>query len=303
MMNADSHRARRRLLPHGRNGPMNARSIRFRLIAWYASLLTGVFLLLGLTMFFGLKHYLETGLGETQALRARQIADTLLTAGSHLDETNVAAQIEALYAPEINDRFIRITREDGQALYVSGAPKDQSFDSAGVPALTSVSKEGSLRKQKLAGGKVLLIAASAFHVVNGQRYFVEVGAPTTPIGTMLRQLVIQLAIGLPIGVLAAIGGGFVLVGRALTPVGQIARKAEQITQHNLSERLPIPRTADELERLSVSLNHMIARFEEAVLNSKRFVADASHELRTPLTVLRAELRSEERRVGSEGRSR
>jgi heavy metal sensor kinase len=270
---------------------MNARSIRFRLIAWYASLLTCVFLLLAVLMFLGLRHYLEAGLGENQARRARQIADTLLTDIRHSNESYLAGQIEALYAPEINDRFMRITHADGHVVYVSDAPKDQSFDSAGVPALTSMPAAGSLRKQKLPGGKTLLIAARAFRGVNGQRYLVEVGAPTTPIETMLSQLLIQLSIGLPIVVLAAIGGGFLLVGRALAPVGQIARKAEQITQHNLSERLPVPRTADELERLSVSLNHMIARLEEAVLNSKRFVADASHELRTPLTVLRAELES------------
>jgi heavy metal sensor kinase len=74
-------------------------------------------------------------------------------------------------------------------------------------------------------------------------------------------------------------------------VNQIARKAEQITQHNLSERLPVARTAEELEQLSQSLNLMIGRLEDALLNSKRFVADASHELRTPLTAMRTELES------------
>jgi signal transduction histidine kinase len=57
----------------------------------------------------------------------------------------------------------------------------------------------------------------------------------------------------------------------------------------LSERLPVLRTADEVERLSISLNHMIQRLQEAMLHSQRFMADASHELRTPLTVLRGEL--------------
>jgi heavy metal sensor kinase len=90
-------------------------------------------------------------------------------------------------------------------------------------------------------------------------------------------------------VIVAAGGGYLLVKRALAPVDQIARKAEQISQHNLSGRLPVTRTGDELERLSLSLNHMISRLEDAVHNSKRFLADASHELRTPLTVLRGEL--------------
>jgi heavy metal sensor kinase len=65
--------------------------------------------------------------------------------------------------------------------------------------------------------------------------------------------------------------------------------AEQITSRNLNERLPVAQTGDELERLSVSLNHMIARLDEAFEHTGRFTADASHELRTPLTVIRGEL--------------
>ena len=87
----------------------------------------------------------------------------------------------------------------------------------------------------------------------------------------------------------AAAGGYILARRALKPVEQIALKAEMITQHNLSERLPITHTGDELERLSVALNHMITRLDDAFGNSKRFVADASHELRTPLTVIQGEL--------------
>ena len=77
--------------------------------------------------------------------------------------------------------------------------------------------------------------------------------------------------------------------RALKPVDNLSQKAAAITQHSLSERLPVVRTGDELERLSVSLNLMISRLEDAINSSKQFVADASHELRTPLAVLRGEL--------------
>ena len=51
----------------------------------------------------------------------------------------------------------------------------------------------------------------------------------------------------------------------------------------------MPQTGDELERLSLALNQMIARLDGAFQNNRRFLADASHELRTPLTVLRGEL--------------
>ena len=51
----------------------------------------------------------------------------------------------------------------------------------------------------------------------------------------------------------------------------------------------MPKTRDELERLSLALNNMIRRLEESFQHNQRFLADASHELRTPLTILQAEL--------------
>ncbi len=270
---------------------MSTRSLRFRLIAWYAGLLTVVFLLLAVLMFAGLKHYLESNLGETQKRRAQQIADTLLANVNQTGEAAIGKEINSLYAPEINDRFIRVSRPDGSVLYGSNPPTDQSFDPTGLPSLSALPTEESVRKQRLADKKTLLIAALNSPSANGVRYVVEVGAPMAPVEAMLHQFLVLLAIGLPVAVLVAIGGGYLLVGRALAPVDRIARKAEQITQHNLSERLPVARTAEELERLSLSLNLMIGRLEDALLNSKRFVADASHELRTPLTAMRAELES------------
>ena len=267
------------------------RSIRFRLIAWYAGLLTGVFVLLGVLMYLDLKFFLESNLRDTQARRARQIADTLVARVHQTGEGYVAAEIKDLYEPEVNDRFIRVSRADGSIVYVSGIPNDQSFDSTHLPTLASSSRKEFSQKVHLPGNTTLLIAALNYQTPEGVRYLIEIGGPFDPAETMLNHLSLQLALGLPIAVLIAIGGGYLLVGRALAPVDQIGRKAEQITQHNLSERLPVARTADELERLSLSLNHMIGRLQDAFLNSKRFVADASHELRTPLTVVRAELES------------
>jgi signal transduction histidine kinase len=138
-------------------------------------------------------------------------------------------------------------------------------------------------------GQALLIAA--VHAGGGgfAAYIVEVGASTAPVAALLRQLLWLTALGLPVLLIVAVSGGYVLVKRTLAPVEQIARKAELITHHNLAERLPVAHTGDELERLAISLNRMITRLDEAFQQSKRFVADASHELRTPLTVLRSEL--------------
>lgn len=270
---------------------MNTRSLSFRLVAWYASLLTIVFVLLGVIMYVDLRHFLENRLLQTQARRAEQIADTILARIAKTGESAAAYEIKDRYEPEVNDRFIRVTRLNGQGnvIYQSGPPKDQSFDPTHLPALASSSEKGFSRKLRLPNGETLLVAALNYTTADQQRFRVEVGVPLTPVSTMQEHLFVQLSFGLPVALAVAIIGGYLLVRRALRPVEEIARKAERITQHNLTERLPIARSGDELERLSISLNHMIGRLEDAVQNSKRFVADASHELRTPLAVLRGEL--------------
>jgi signal transduction histidine kinase len=71
--------------------------------------------------------------------------------------------------------------------------------------------------------------------------------------------------------------------------------------HNLSQRLPVADTGDEVERLSLALNRMIQRLDEAFQVTNRFTADASHELRTPLTIMRGELEAllKEDRLGDD----
>jgi heavy metal sensor kinase len=284
---------------------MNLRSISFRLVAWYAGLLAGIFLLLCGLMYFDLRFFLENDLRQAQARRTRQIASTLLIHVKQTGEAYVASQTKDWYEPEINDRFIRITRGDGTLIYVSGAPKDDSFDPAEVPIFPPLTSAESYRQLKMSGGKTLLIAALNFKSSGNPDYLVEFGELLDPVQTMLKHLFLQLALGLPLAVIIIAGGGYFLVRRALTPVEQITRAAESISQHNLSERLPVSKTGDELERLSVSLNRMITRLDDAFQNSKRFVADASHDLRTPLTILRGELENfaEDQRLDSELRDR
>jgi hypothetical protein len=97
---------------------VNPHSIRFRLAAWHAVLFAGVFAVLGGLLYFTVRQYLDDTLLETQARRARQIAGTLLTNAPQTGEDFVVREIESLYAPELGDRFIRVTRANGSVLYV-----------------------------------------------------------------------------------------------------------------------------------------------------------------------------------------
>ena len=79
--------------------------------------------------------------------------------------------------------------------------------------------------------------------------------------------------------------------RALKPVEVIRATAEKITYSNPQQRLPVAATGDALEHLSLTLNQMLERLEQAYQQASRFSADASHELRTPLAIMRSELES------------
>jgi heavy metal sensor kinase len=103
----------------------------------------------------------------------------------------------------------------------------------------------------------------------------------------LREILIGLALGLPLAALLAALGGYVMAGRTLKPISAMAAQARQITSESLSQRLPNPNPHDELGQLAVVFNQTLQRLENSFASLKRFAADASHELRTPLTALRA----------------
>jgi len=174
-------------------------------------------------------------------------------------------------------------------LYLSRAPKGQSFDPAALPPPNWPDDSEAARQVALLGGRKMLLTGHQLEPPGGKHYLVETGAPMDDVQADLRHWLIFLLAMLPLVAAIALGGGYVLVKRALAPVDQIAASAERISSHNLSERLPVARTGDELERLSIALNHMIDRLDTAFQYSRRFVADASHELRTPLTILKGEL--------------
>jgi heavy metal sensor kinase len=268
---------------------MNTRSIRFRLTVWYASLLFGLLLLFCAAVYLGLERYLRKTLEQSLENQAQQIGETFLVSVAVSGEEFVIEEINEHYAPELNNRFVRVTRADSSVMYASGQPEDQSFDPSKLTVLTPAEQGLATRVVRSPDGNELLIHFLPFVADNGSRFLIEVGTSYGQVEQTLSALSLILLFSLPIFVAAAIGGGYVVITRALTPLGEMTRGAERITSRNLNERLTVVGTGDEVERLSVSLNRMIARLEESFQHISRFSADASHELRTPLTVLRGEL--------------
>src|SRR5204862_5672363 len=70
-------------------------------------------------------------------------------------------------------------------------------------------------------------------------------------------------------------------------VDEITTVARFIGVHNLSQRITVPQTGDELQRMAQTWNDVLERLDAAVQRIRQFTSDASHELRTPLALIRA----------------
>jgi heavy metal sensor kinase len=267
---------------------VNRRSIRFRLTVWYAGLLTLLLAAFGGAIYFTLEKFLERNLSDTLAKDAQTIGESWMRDASHSPPGYIVYEIEEHFAPSVTGRFVRLTRSDGSVLYQSSAPESGAFDPKQIgPRRMDVSE--SLREEHLPNHKQLLIFSLPFSDRSGNRYLIETGALHDQVDRVLRGLLVSLAIAFPVIVGVAVGGGYLLMRNALRPMDEIATKAERITSRNLNERLPAAPTGDEVERLSLSLNRMMERLEDAFHHISRFSADAAHEIRTPLAIIRGEL--------------
>ncbi len=137
----------------------------------------------------------------------------------------------------------------------------------------------------------------------GQKFQISAAVPTEPFDQALDHFRLIEKRGLPLLVILASLLGYWLSGRALAPVNRIIQSAERIGVQNLSQRLEVPRAADELQRLTVTLNDMLERIETSVKRIRQFTANASHDLRTPLTLIRTHAEIALRRTRSEAEYR
>ncbi len=132
---------------------------------------------------------------------------------------------------------------------------------------------------------------------NGHRYRVQsisessdrvsAAIEETSLRDTLWTLAVILATGVPFAIALAIGGGYFLAGRVLSPVAAMAERAREITAESLAKRLPVDNAQDEFGQLATIFNDTLARLQDAFERLRRFTADASHELRTPLTAMRS----------------
>ncbi len=143
-------------------------------------------------------------------------------------------------------------------------------------------------KVVLNNGETLLVMAVAgwlesFDVEHPAIFLV--GVPASSVQGTLQQLKRSLRETIIIAFVIFVLSVWLLSARVLSPLRRITKAAELVTSKDLSQRVPVPKTRDELSKLALTINLMLGRLQESFETQRRFTADASHELRTPVTAI------------------
>jgi signal transduction histidine kinase len=259
---------------------MNRRSLTFRLVSWYCGLLFALGTAFAAFSYFSFDRYITQTVQSTLESRADAIwgmAGSLLS-----DQQALATLIEQRFAPEALNRMIRISG-GGQVYYTSGLPSDGEFDPARIERVEAGGKARFART-----GDFFLYRKS-YGTADGRTVTIESGQSGDLMGVVEHRLGASMLVGLPILLIVAAAGGYVLVQRALSPVEGMIEAAEALTFNSPRKRLPLAGTEDRIDALGRTLNRMLERLDGSYQYASRFSADAAHELRTPLTIMRGEL--------------
>jgi len=236
---------------------MRTRSIRFRLAAWYAAVLACALSLFGGLVWWSLRARLTGEIDRELEGRASRFEQYFRTESAEDPGPQLRDELEEFCQALPPGSFISISGANG-------------FSFA-YPATARIAGLRATRRE---------------FRMNGERFVLEAGQPVGEVQHTLDLLRLLLASLIPGVILIACAGGAWLSHRALKPVMEATETAHLISIENLSARLPVPDSGDEIARLNEVLNAMLGRLESAVTTLSHFVADASHELRTPLAVIR-----------------
>ena len=256
---------------------MEAFSIRFRLTVWYATIFAVTFAGLAGGVWLAVQHSIRSVVDKDLRSRLeamRHYVDQQMREG---DDSHLRRELSEDADVASADSSVRIVSTKGTWIYRS--PETEAWDQK-VPRREDLPTDGKTTTIVVRGQRIRVLSAPLPIGV------VQVGVSLDQFREMVGLLMWMMFLGSPLLLLLASAAGYWMSSRALRPVDQLATTARNISAQNLTQRLPSRGTADELDRLSDTLNGMLTRLNSAFAKITQFTADASHELRTPVAIIR-----------------
>lgn len=249
--------------------------IRARLTGWYfvflGASLTGFALLAVVLM----RQSIYGSVDERLQDRARAVQDLIRRAADEdlPDELREHAELQP------GSELLQVSNNSGHFIY-----RSRRMERLGIPAVQPHSSEFTTAAYGNRPVRMLALTTSAA----GQQFVIQVGEPMGDFHEAISRFRTAVLIVIPLLLLVATAGGYLMSTRALAPVDQITRAAQNITARDLSTRVEVPHTGDEIQRLAQTMNAMLQRIEAAFSRITQFTTDASHELRTPVALIRTQ---------------
>ena len=270
--------------------------IRVRLTLWFFSISLLILLIFSLGTYWGMQRLLFEAMDKELDVLANSIERSYNPRQNKFSEIDFFRRNEN-YFPEY---YIRIYDQHTNPIYLTPLGSNLSFD---IELLQNEIERGYTLKTTVRGKIPFLNpgpqGAVTFRLICRQLFYqqqrvgwVVVGLPIERIEESMENLLEVLLISIIVSILLLAFAGYLLTRKALDPVNIITKKANQISQNNLEERIQVPVENDELGQLSRVLNNLLDRLQRAFTAQQQFLADAAHELKTPLAVLRAHWESE-----------
>ena len=275
---------------------LHSLKIGTKLTAWYM-----LFMAVGLSLggglaFLNMRHSIH-------ATVDGQLRERLSVVRETVNRRMRAGQVEELREELDEDSELRpasdllqISDQEGRWVFQSAAIKPYR-----LPPQSAETAIGKAKTEMIGNVPIRLIAEDVS--LNGEVYNIQIAARMDGFYQALTRFRHRLLLFLPVILVVATAGGYWTSRRALSPVDAISLAAQQINPRNLSSRITVPDTGDELQRLSETLNAMLGRVDAAMQRVTQFTADASHELRTPITIMRTRAELALRRIRTEAEYR
>jgi signal transduction histidine kinase len=254
-------------------------SISLRFTCWFSAIFLVGFLVFGTVMWADLSYSLSAGRDKTLTGRAKRLQD-LLENFHHDPPLRRIAKFADFTDATPEGNLIQVFDSQGVRAYPPASwPAPVNFPWPGRPAT-----KGLEFTEHWYHGRLYRVLSEPV-TIGSQQFRILVGGQLEDNRALLKRFEMGLFWSTPAILALSALCGYFLSGRALNPVARLTTSVRSISIGNLSRRLPIFDTRDELQQLAETCNDMLSRLEVAVNQITRFTSDASHELRSPISFI------------------